>query len=216
MRVRILIAVMILTGTVFAQGWDSNPYLIGYAGNLNVGDALINITNSGLMGAALQSGSTANITGAVCANVYTFSPDEQMVSCCSCPVTPNGLRSLSVSRDLLSNTLTRAVPTSVVIKLLATTPQAGSCTNSAANVSRNSLAGGMIAWGTSVHSASTPPLSGQQAGPFAVTVHSFRPGSLHSAELDRLQGLCNFILANGSGYGVCKSCQPGGLGAARL
>ena len=61
--------------------------------------------NSGARGAGLNSGTSASTTGALCVNVYTFSPDEQMVSCCSCPVTPNGLVSLSARQDLISNTL---------------------------------------------------------------------------------------------------------------
>jgi hypothetical protein len=198
-----------------AAAWNGTGdarFLVGYASNLNAGDATINVTNSGMMGAGLQSGMSASITGSICVNVYGFAPDEQMVSCCSCPVTPNGLRSLSVNRDILSNLLTPATPTSIVIKLLASVPQGGSCVNSAANVTGDNLAGGVVAWGTSVHSASTPPASGQQSGPFTLTGHRFIPGTLHAGELSRLQQLCNFTLANGSGYGTCKSCQAGGLG----
>jgi hypothetical protein len=188
-------------------------YLAGYASNLNVGDAMINITNTGALGASLQSGTAASITGSICANVYSFSPDEQLVSCCSCPVTPNGLRALSANRDLIGNILTPATPTSIVIKLLGTVPVGGNCTNSAANVLMLAQANGLVAWGTSVHSAATPPLSGQQSGPFTVTSRAFVPATLSAGELSRLSTLCNFILANGSGYGVCKSCQLGGLEA---
>ena len=39
----------------------------------------------------------------ICVNVYTFSPDEQMISCCSCLVTPDSLVSLSARNDLISN-----------------------------------------------------------------------------------------------------------------
>ena len=105
-------------------------FQIKYASNLNIGDSVVNITNTGARGAALQSGTSASITGALCANVYTFSPDEQLISCCSCPVTPNGLVSLSVKNDLTSNTLTPATPTSVVIKLLFSAPIGGSCATS--------------------------------------------------------------------------------------
>jgi hypothetical protein len=216
MLLRIVLVAVLAATAAFPQnqgiGRDA-PYQVGYASNLNVGDAMINITNTGAMGAALQSGTAASITGSICANVYAFSPDEQMVSCCSCPVTPNGLRSLSANRDLIGNTLTPATPTSIVIKVLGTPPVGGSCTNSAANLETFNY--GLVVWGTSVHSAVTPPTSGQQAGPFTITERVFVPGTLSGGEVARLGTLCNFILANGSGYGVCKSCQLGGLGASR-
>jgi hypothetical protein len=139
--------------------------------------------------------------------VYTFSPDEQMISCCSCPVTPNGLVSLSAKNDLVSNTLTPAVPTAIVIKLLATVPVGGSCTNSAAGVTTATLAPGMAAWGTTLHALPTSPVS------FGVTETEFKPSTLSASELSKLGGLCGFIFANGSGFGVCRSCRLGGLGA---
>jgi hypothetical protein len=38
------------------------------------------------------------------------------------------------------------------------------------------------------------------------------PSQLSDAELTRMTQLCAFIRANGSGYGICKSCKVGGLG----
>jgi hypothetical protein len=167
-----------------------------YASNLRKGDSVAHMTNSGDSGA----------TGPVCANIYAFTPDEQMVSCCSCPVTPNGLVSLSANNDLASNTLTPAVPDALVIALVTTLPEAGSCNNSAATVTSATLAPGIAAWGTTIHA--TPA-----AGTFAVTETAFAPDSISIGELDLLGSLCGFIVANGSGFGVCRSCRLGGLGA---
>src|ERR1700749_797464 len=100
----VLLTTMVTAVADFSQTVDT-PFQVRYASNLSVGDSVINISNSGAGGAALQSGTTATITGALCANVYAFTPDEQLVSCCSCPVTPNGLVSLSAKNDLASNTL---------------------------------------------------------------------------------------------------------------
>lgn len=205
----LLIAALVMSMAAFAQdtGQDS-PFQVRYASNLNIGESVINITNSGARGADLQAGTTASITGSICVNVYAFSPDEQMVSCCSCPVTPNGLVSLGVNRDLTSNTLTPAVPTSVVVKLLATAPVGGSCNNSAAGVVGAALAPGMVAWGTTLHAGVAP-------GAWEVSETQFAPATLSAGERFRLGTLCNFILANGSGYGVCRSCRLGGLGGAK-
>jgi hypothetical protein len=182
-----------------------SPFQVRYASNLNVGDSVVNITNTGARGAGLAAGTSAAVTGAICANVYAFSPDEQMVSCCSCPVTPNGLVSLSAQRDLISNTLTPAVPTSIVIKVLASVPVGGSCAGSAA--SPGAITPGLAAWGTTLHTNTSP------SGGFAVTETAFTPSTLSAGELARLTALCTFINANGSGFGICSSCRLGGLGA---
>jgi hypothetical protein len=191
----------------FAQVSLDNAFQVRYASNLQVADAVINITNTGARGGVgLGSGTSASTGGAICANVYTFSPDEQMISCCSCPVTPNGLVSLSAQEDLISNTLTPAVPTSIVIKLLATVPVGGSCTGSAAAVTTATLAPGLVAWGTSVHVINT--VVGTQGGMIETV---FQPSTLSASELNRLGTLCTLINANGSGFGVCRSCRLGGL-----
>jgi hypothetical protein len=185
-----------------------SPYQVRYASNLNIGDSVINITNGGARGAGLAAGTSASTTGAICVNVYAFSPDEQMISCCSCPVTPNGLVSLSARNDLISNTLTPAVPTSIVVKLVASLPQAGSCGSSAATVIPASYAFGMLAFGTTLHAGVAP-------GSYAVTETPFLPAILSAQEHSRLTNLCTFINANGSGFGICRSCRLGGLGAGR-
>jgi hypothetical protein len=208
MSLRLLVIATVVFATVaFAQ--VDTPYQIRYASNLNVGDSFVNISNTGARGADLQAGTTTSIVGSICANVYAFSPDEQMVSCCSCPVTPNGLVSLSAKTDLISNTLTPAVPTSIVIKLYATVPAAGSngCNGSAA--SPGAAAPGMVAWGTTLHNNTA-------TSTYAVTETAFSPATLSAGELTRLTQLCTFINANGSGFGICKSCKLGGLGGAKL
>jgi hypothetical protein len=165
-----------------------SPFQVKYASNLNVGDSVFNISNSGASG------------GNICVSVYTFSPDEQEVSCCSCTVTPNALVSLSAKTDLVSNTLTPAVPTSIVVKLVSTT---GAACNASV---QGTTATGLLAWGTTLHATPT-------AGSYAVTETAFTPATLGTAEYTRITQLCGFIQSNGSGFGICRSCRLGGLGA---
>jgi hypothetical protein len=188
----LFIAALVLATAAFAQNpiTADSPFQVRYASNLAVGDSVINMTNTGAAG------------GNICVNVYTFSPDEQEVSCCSCVVTPNALVSLSVKNDLVSNTLTPAVPGSVVVKLLATT--GGPC-NAAAP---GAVAVGLAAWGTTLHAMPV-------AGTYGLTETAFTPATLSAAELGRISALCGFIQSNGSGYGICRSCRLGGLAAAR-
>jgi hypothetical protein len=106
--------------SVVAFAQDS-PYRIGFAANLNIGDSVINLSNDGHRAGFFPN---TNGVGNLCVNVYTFDPSEEEVSCCSCLVTPNALVSLSAKNDLISNVLTPAIPTSIVIKLVSSVPAA--------------------------------------------------------------------------------------------
>ena len=191
LQISLVLAALAISPVMFAQpnATADTPFQVRYAANLNIGDSVINITNTGTVG------------GNICVNAYTFSPDEQLISCCSCTVTPNALVSLSVNSDLVSNTLTPAHPTSVVVKLLSTT--GGACNASAPGT----LTTGLAAWGTTLHSSSAV------AGGVYGTESAFIPSSLGAAELARISALCGFIQANGSGFGICRSCRLGGQGA---
>ena len=201
LRVPLLIIMSFVLATA-AYGQPLGPddaFQVRYAANLNVGDSVINITNAG------TQNTTAGALTNICVNVYAFSPDEQLISCCSCVVTPNALVSLSARSDLISNTLTPAVPNSIVVKLLATS---GTSCN-ASNVPAANLAAGMRAWGTTLHAMPTSPVA------YAVTETAFEKAGLSAAELARITSFCGFIQANGSGYGICRSCRLGGQGAVR-
>jgi hypothetical protein len=195
LRIQLVLASLALATVAFAQ---DDAFQVRYASNLNIGDSVINVTNTGTSGTA---GAFGQISGNICVNVYTFDPAEELVSCCSCSVTPNGLQSISVRGSLTSNPLTPAIPTSVVIKLLATA--GGACNASAPGA----LAAGMRAWGTTIHALPTSPVS------YGVTETEFSNGGLSAAELANLTTFCGFIQANGSGFGICSGCSTGGLGA---
>ena len=187
-----------------------SPYQVRYASNLTVGDSVINISNTGASGAGNGSGTSATVTGAICVNVYAFTPDEEFIACCSCPVTPDGLVSLSAQRDLINNSLIPVHPTSIVVKLVSTAPTGtpASCSNSAAAVSTAGLRAGMVAWGTTLHANTSAA-----AGTYAVTETSFTPSTLSAGEVTRLNYVCGFAIGQGSGFGICNSCRLGGLGA---
>jgi len=191
MRVQLISTVIFSSMALFAQpnATTDTPFQVKYAANLAAGDSVFNITNTGTVG------------GNICVNVYTFSPDEQLIACCACVVTPNGLVSLSARNDLIVKTLTPAVPSAIVVKLLATT--GGACNASAPG----DLARGLAAWGTTIHTA---------GGVISLTETPFKPSSLGAAELARISSLCGFIQTNGSTYGICNSCRPGALGGVKL
>ena len=111
-------------------------FQICYAANVTLGDSVINITNTGSHGAAPNGPGIGGPVGNLCINADAFSPEEQLIACCSCLVTPNGLVSLSVVHALIYKTLTGIRPNSVVVKLISTASGANytgnSCSNSSA------------------------------------------------------------------------------------
>jgi hypothetical protein len=199
-------AVLALLTVACAQAQDG-AYQIGYAANLPIGDSVVNISNDGA-----QSGFINNPlgTGNLCANVFTFDAEEEEISCCACVVTPNGLDSLSARLDLINNPLTPAVPTSISIALLSSTP--GTSTSGAFTVCNAGLPPltpkiGLLAWGTTLEPASP-------AGTYAPVSVRFINGNLSPSELTSLTEVCQFLEYGGGGYGVCHSCAIGALGGA--
>jgi hypothetical protein len=187
-------------------------FKVRYASNLNIGESYINIANPGTDGAPLLGPGYGSAAGNICVNVYAFDPGEEMVSCCSCLVTPDQTVNLGVNRDLTTKTLTGVIPTSVTVKLVATLAGPGgigtSCTNSAATVTTAPPACGLTAWGTTLHATPT-------SGSYNTTETPFTPATLSAGEIASLAGRCSSILGNGSGFGVCSSCRAGALGAAK-
>jgi hypothetical protein len=216
------------------------PFQVRYASNLTIGDSVVNITNTGANGNNLYGPGFGTPEGNLCVNVYAFSPDEQLISCCSCLVTPNGLVHVTANNDLVSNTLTGIRPNSIVIKLVATatgadmgghpTYSGSSCTNSAAQIGTTPfqiVESGLLAWGTTLHSSTNvdpPPANAV----FSITETPFLPATLDpsrqagvppaptgSTEIASLANRCTNIIGNGSSFGICRSCRLGGLGGAK-
>jgi hypothetical protein len=168
---------------------------ISYAANLKAGDSKIDLTNAGTLGGI-------DPTDDICANVYVFAQDQQLIDCCTCQLTPNDLQTLSAQSDLISNNLTPGVPNGITTILLAST---GVC--DAASVVPANLIGGLRAWSTTLHAA--------PGGVYAVTEDPFLDVVISPSELTKMTQLCGFIEANGSGFGICNSCKSGAAGGAK-
>ncbi len=137
-------------------------------------------------------GTTAANGGDVCADIYVFESNQELAECCSCALTPDGLRTLSLEVDLLRNTLTGDSPSNGVIKILSAAPTAGACPLPTKPVPAASVR----AWATHT----------QNGG--AVTEADFLDAGLSAAELNRLGSECHAIQLVGSGRGVC-TCGSG-------
>lgn len=206
-----------------SAGGADGSYQVRYVTNLNVADAVINITNAG----SLTGNDPA---GRICANIYVFDPNEEPVSCCSCPITPNGLVSLSARDSLISNPVTAAAPTSVVVKILYTVAPGGNGTSGGsgtcdaaalplspvsgtppafpATAGALTLARGGIAWATTAHKDTSTVQNS-----YRVTETRFDNAVLSPTEYIKVVSICNFIQTYGSKFGICKGCRSGGMGA---
>jgi hypothetical protein len=205
-----------------------SPFQVKYAANLNIGESYIDITNTGAEGASLLGPDFGSTAGNICVNFYAFDPGEELISCCSCILTPDQTINLGVNRDLTLRSLTGVPETSVTIKLLASlnlpnaagapTTAVTGCTNSAATVGTTLTGGGtnavvgagLAAWATTLHQGATA------AGPYVTTETPFTPSTLSAGELASITGRCASILGNASGYGICGSCRSGALGGSKL
>jgi hypothetical protein len=107
-----LFAIAALSTGAFAQ---ESTYNYGYYTNANTAgfpDARMSVINPGSKGGFSP-------VGDLCANIYVFLPDTQMIECCSCKVSPNGLRTFSLNTDLTSNPFTSFTPHSGAIKIVS-------------------------------------------------------------------------------------------------
>jgi hypothetical protein len=193
MSIRNLVCAVVLCAAshvCFAQMFD--VYQLNYYSNRNNSanaDQTFRVVNPGTVGTPLSTGH-----GTICADIYVFDATQEMIECCSCPITANGLLELSLLKDLSQNPLTGfPAPNSGVIKIVADSRT--NC-NETAPVPTPQL----LAWGTHIQQPIT--------GTFVTTEGEFGAAPLADAELAFLGQACSFVQYLGSGKGIC-SCGTG-------
>jgi hypothetical protein len=147
-------------------------------------DATVRIDNPGLT------------YGNLCAMIYVFDADQQLSECCGCVETHNGLRTLSVRRDLTSNPLTGVISTNGVIKIVSAAVNNSPC-DPTSNVSPKA---NLRAWVTHIQNA--------VGSAWPITETESSDSTLGATELANLQAQCDFVNILGSGHGIC-SCGTG-------
>ena len=176
---------VVLLGTVSVA---QDVYQVNYFENSQTAgapDGAVYITNPGLT------------YGNICAQIYVFTPDQQMAECCGCVQSHNDLSYLSVNTNLTANPLTGVPVTGGVIKIVASAVNGSPC-DPTANVTPTP---NLRAWGTHIQY----PV----AGTYPITETQFLDSTLGATELAALQAQCSFINILGSGHGVC-TCGGGG------
>ena len=121
------------------------------------------------------------------ANIYVFDDSEELTECCSCLVTPDGLLSESVNKNLTANPITGIKPTRGVIKIITSDVGGG-----AFGLPTNGLRG----WATHVQ---------KSASGFAVTETLLADSNLAESEQALLYQLCYY---DGELSGQPCTCTP--------
>jgi len=194
-----LLVIALLAGTAVAQSegpaGDFSYYFVTYFSNGNTSgapDAVLRLINDGDYSTSQTEGVP---NGNLWASIYVFDDSQELQECCNCFISPDGLLSESLNKELMANTLTGRDETSRgVIKVIST------YNNDPTN---NYPTAGIRGWFTHIQATSNIP----EKGPFFVTETKLADSNLVSAEEAALETSCSYAITLGSGYGVC-SCTP--------
>jgi len=206
-RVGFVFAMLVIAmiGTAVAQtsgpAGDFSYYFVTYFSNGNTSgapDAVLRLINDGDYSTAQTEGRP---NGNLWASIYVFDDSQELQECCNCFISPDGLLSESLNKELMANTLTGRDETSRgVIKVISTSND---------DPTYNVLTPGIRGWMTHIQATSNTYSGGKwvEKGPFFVTETKLADANLVSAEEAALETSCSYAITLGSGYGVC-SCTP--------
>jgi hypothetical protein len=209
-KMLLVIGLMLLVSALptFAQihsDYNNLTYLVDYYAN-NAGpvpaaaDQVVRLINVGLKGTPMTSP-----YGDVCSNICVFDNNQEMIACCSCRITPNGLATASVGTQLTNNPVTSVVPVAGVIKII-TKKAYDHCDPTYGADALDSFdltpAGDWVV-GFRTHLQDT-------GGATFVTETNIPAASLGRDEREFLPLACAFARYLGSGKGTC-SCTEAGL-----
>src|SRR5271165_7016924 len=182
---------------------DFSSYFVTYYSNANTKgapDATLRLVNDGDVAVSEIEGVPQ--FGNLFADIYVFDDSQELQECCSCVVTPDGLLSESISKNLTANELTgRAETSRGVIKILS--DFVGDPTNADPTP-------GLRGWMTHIQATiggGGGTVNPKGPGPFYVTEDPLADSNLSGAEYAALSELCSLSITLGSGYGIC-SCTP--------
>lgn len=213
----LLAMALMLGGTALGQG-DNSYYFTTYYSTANTAsapDATLRIINDG--GAEISDGEffiNNNAPGQLgagiplWASIYVFDDSEELTECCSCLITPDGLLSESVNKNLTANPIRGVLNTRGVIKVISSSTEADVNTGFAPN---NPVAG-LRVWATHVNGTKVTlspgkPVNPVVTGPFFVTETVAADSNLipFGPEQTLLESLCyyDYLLS-----GKPCTCQP--------
>jgi hypothetical protein len=174
-------SLFLITGTAIAATTKqpADTLKVDYFSNANTSgapDATVHIINPG------------TTFGTICADIYVFDDHQEMSECCSCSLSPDSIRTLSVNTDLTNNPLTGHILSHGAIKI------ASSLCGDAAKLKPIAT---VRAWATHI-----------QNSKFTITEGESQDATLSDGEAASLDSECGAIELDGSGSGIC-TCGTG-------
>jgi len=179
------LALALCAVSAFAQAPPADTLKVDYFANANTAgapDGTVRITNP-----------ATNSAVGICAAIYVFDQYQEMSECCSCFVSHDGLRTLSVNTDLTSNPLTGVILNTGSIRIVSTKAPSTTCPFPTSL----SPVAAVRAWATHIQNSN-----------FTVTETASLDATFSAYEQGDLQTQCRAIHLDGSGKGVC-SCGTG-------
>ncbi len=156
-----------------------------------------NATTGGSPDATLRFTEDGSIAQTECAMIYVYAADQQLTTCCGCPVTANGLVHESVKVDLLSNFLSRQEPNEGTIQIVSGLPVGGVCDPTSVEIAPE-----IESWATHVQN--------KIGTAFPITESKGDEELLDPPQLALYEDDCASAIRLGSGFGVCH-CNPEAL-----
>lgn len=185
MKKLLVLVALLAVAAIPSYAQITGPYLVDYFSNNGAAGQSLRLVNFGTNGTPLTSP-----VGDVCANIYVFDANQEMVECCSCRITPNGLLTLDKLNRLTINPVTSVIPVNGDIKVVSTI--AGTtCTPLTYN---GGLTDSIVGFGT--HFQILP------SGTW-ITETNVPAAQLSALEQSFLTQACQFARYLGSGKGVC-------------
>jgi hypothetical protein len=174
-------SLFLITGTVIAATTKqpADTLKVDYFSNANTSgapDATVHIINPG------------TTFGTICADIYVFDDHQEMSECCSCSLSPDSIRTLSVNTDLTNNPLTGHILSHGAIKIASSL-----CGDPAMLKPVPAIR----AWATHI-----------QNSKFTITEGESQDATLSDGEGAALDRECAAIELDGSGSGIC-TCGTG-------
>ncbi len=198
LRLAACAALVLMMGAVpLASGQVSDVYLLSsFANNGNSYNASQQIY-------IVNPGNNSELSS-VCAAIYVFDNTQELLECCSCPISNNGLLTLTV-KDITSNPVTAVVPKSGVIKIVSTAYD-GSC--DAASITPQPR---LRAWMVNLQVATIPPPiiffppRGKSTPSPVLSVTTFDQSTLGTQEQSFLPLACGFAQFGARGRCTCPA-----------
>jgi len=178
-----VLGAMLSSSVIWAQtAPPADTLKVNYFSNANLGypSATVYVSNPG-----------TNAPASICAMIYVVDPSQELRECCGCAISPDGLLTLSVDGNLTNNSNTPGALTSGTVKIISST---GAPTCNPAKIVPTPA---VRAWGTHIQTNGV------------LTETDAQDATLSSSEVSHLASLCNSIIKNSSGYGIC-TCGSGG------